>query len=131
MIAGKFYLKNYANWQISYYMVTNADDADEILDRLSYIGCGQKFISRAEELLYSNRRNIGLAYSHKKSKRSVIVVSKTTNIWEFFNSFAHELDHIEKHIAKTLGFNPYSENASYLVGEIIKNMFYDIFKRLC
>lgn len=23
------------------------------------------------------------------------------------------------------------KNASYLVGEIIKNMFYDIFKRLC
>ena len=129
MIAGKFYLENYANWQISYFMVTDADDADIIMDRLRYTGCSQKFMSRATKLLYSNRRNTGLAYSNKHKRQSVIVVSKTTDIWEFFNSFAHEVDHIEKHIAKALGFSPYSENASYLVGEIVRNMFYSIFKK--
>ena len=129
MIAGKFYLENYANWQISYFMVTDTDDADIIMDRLRYTGCSQKFMSRAAKLLYSNRRNTGLAYSNKHKRQSVIVVSKTTDIWEFFNSFAHEVDHIEKHIAKALGFSPYSENASYLVGEIVRNMFYCIFKK--
>ena len=106
MIAGKFYLENYANWRVSYFMITDADDADIIMDRLRYIGCSQKFMSRAAKLLYSNRRNTGLAYSNKYKRQSVIVVSKTTDIWEFFNSFAHEVDHIEKHIAKTLGFSP-------------------------
>lgn len=129
MIAGKFYLENYANWRISYFMITDADDADIIMDRLCYIGCSQKFMGRAAKLLYSNRRNTGLAYSNKYERQSVIVISKTTNIWEFFNSFAHEIDHIEKHIAKTLGFSPYSENASYLVGELVRNMFYNIFKK--
>lgn len=129
MIAGKFYLENYANWQISYFMVTDANDADIIMDRLRYIGCSQKFMSRAAKLLYPNRRNTGLAYSNKYKRQSVIVVSKTTDIWEFFNSFAHEVDHIEKHIAKTLGFSPYSERASYLVGELVRNMFYSIFKK--
>ena len=129
MIAGKFYLENYANWQISYFMVTDADDAHIIMDRLRYIGCSQKFMGRAKKLLYSNTRNTGLAYSNNYKRQSVIVVSKTTNIWEFFNSYAHEVDHIEKHIAKTLGFSPYSENASYLVGELVRNMFYSIFKK--
>ena len=129
MIAGGFYLKNYADWHISYFMVTDADDAHIIIDRLRYIGCSQKFMRRAKKLLYSNRRNTGLAYSNKDKYRSVIVVSKTTDIWEFFNSFAHEVDHIEKHIAKTLGFSPYSESASYLVGELVRNMFYNIFKK--
>lgn len=110
MIAGKFYLENYANWHISYFIMTDANDA--------------------EEILYSNRRNIGIAYSNPKYKRSAIVVSKTTDIWEFFNSFAHEVDHIEKHIAKTLNFSPYSESASYLVGEIIRNMFYNIIRKM-
>ena len=129
MIAGKFYLENYANWRVSYFMITDADDADIIMGRLRYIGCSQKFMSRAAKLLYSNKRNIGLAYSNKYKRQSVIVVSKTTDIWEFFNSFAHEVDHIEKHIAKTLGFSPYSESASYLVGELVRNMFYSIFKK--
>lgn len=51
-------------------------------------------------------------------------------LMEFFNSFAHEVDHIEKHIAKTLNFSPYSESASYLVGEIIRNMFYNITRKM-
>lgn len=47
------------------------------------------------------------------------------------NSFAHEVDHhVEKHIAKTLNFSPYSESASYLVGEIIRNMFYNITRKM-
>lgn len=131
MIAGKFRLKNYANWRISYFMVTDAADAYIIMNKLRYIGCSKKFMSRAEELLYSDRCNTGLAYSNKRNRQSVIVVSKTTNAWEFLNSFAHEIDHIEKHIAKALNFSPYSEDASYLVGEIIRGMFYNIFRRLC
>lgn len=132
MINGVFYLKNYANWQISYYMITDEQDADRIMYKLYKLGCSKKFKRRAERLLYSGRRNIGLAYSKPSYRASIIVVSKTTNIWEFFNSFAHELDHIEKHIAKTLNFSPYSENASYLVGEIIRGMFYSISKKnLC
>lgn len=128
MIAGRFYLKNYADWQISYFMVTDSADAHIILNKLQAIQCSRKFMSRAKKLLYSDRLNKGLAYSNTHKRQSVIVVSETTSIWEFFNSFAHEVDHIEKHIAKALDFSPYSENASYLVGEIIKNMFYSIFK---
>lgn len=130
MIAGKFYLENYANWHISYFIMTDANDAEEIIDELYSLKCSKRFLNRAKEILYSNRRNIGIAYSNPKYKRSAIVVSKTTDIWEFFNSFAHEVDHIEKHIAKTLNFSPYSESASYLVGEIIRNMFYNIIRKM-
>lgn len=126
MICGKFYLENYANWQISYYLIADELDAAKILRKLSSLGCSKKFKKRATELLGSGKRNIGLAYSKPNLRASIIVVSQTTNIWEFFNSFAHELDHIEKHIAKALGFSPYSEDASYLVGEFVRNMLYTI-----
>lgn len=125
MIHGNFYLDNYDDWRIYYFMVTDIHDAYVILNKLRSIGCSQKFMSRAKKLLYSDKLNTGLAYSNIRKRKSVIVVSKTTDIWEFFNSFAHEIDHIEKHIAKALKFSPYSEDASYLVGEIIRNMFYD------
>lgn len=128
MIAGEFRLRNYSNWRILYFIITDANDADVILDELNQLRCGRKFMRRAEKLLYSGVRNIGLTYTKSWLRTSVFVVSKTTDVWEFFNSFAHEVDHIEKHIAKALGFNPYSEKASYLVGEFIREIFYNIFK---
>ena len=132
MISGTFYLENYANWQISYYIIADEQDANKIMRKLHKLGCSKKFRKRAESFLYSGRRNIGLAYSKPSRRASIIMVSKTTNVWEFFNTFAHELDHIEKHIAKALKFSPYSETASYLVGEIIRGMFYSISKKnLC
>ena len=130
MITGKFYLRNYANWCIKYFMLTDEDDAEHILDCLEDLQCSYRFLSKAEKLLYSNKKNKGITYSKPKLRTSVIVVSKTTNIWEFFNSFAHEVDHIEKHIAKALHFSPYSEKASYLVGEVVRGMFHNIFKTL-
>lgn len=132
MINGKFHLKNYANWRILYFIMTDADDAEDILDELDELNCSNRFMRKAERLLCSNFCNKGLAYTKYRRRTSIVVISKTTNIWEFFNSFAHEIDHVEKHIAKALNFSPYSEAASYLVGEIIRGMFYNIFqKTLC
>ena len=130
MITGRFWLDNFGDWQIRYFMLTDSDDADDILESLESLGCSRKFMRRAESLLCSDRLNIGISYTKPSKRISIIVVSKTTNVWEFFNSFAHEIDHIEKHISKALKFSPYSEPASYLVGEIIREMFYSIFKQV-
>lgn len=130
MITGKFQLKNYANWKVVYFIVTDADNAEAILNALDRLRCNQRFMKKAESLLYSNSRNMGLVYTKPRLRTSVFVVSKTTSVWEFFNTFAHEVDHVEKHIAKALGFSPYSEKASYLVGELIKEMLYNIFKKM-
>lgn len=126
MISGNFRLRNYANWRIAYFIMTDSDDTGRILKKLYRLGCSRKFLRKAEKLLDSGKLNIGLTYSNPEERRSVIVISKTTTIWEFFNSYAHEVDHLEKHISKALDFSPYSEDASYLVGEIIKNMFQDV-----
>lgn len=128
MISGKFRLKNYDDWQIIYFLLTDRYDTDEVLEALHKAGCGKKLMRQAEELFNSKRKNIGLAYSRRSSRKSVLVVSKATSVAEFINSFAHEVDHLEKHIAKTFNFSPYSEFASYLVGEIIRNMFNAITK---
>lgn len=128
MISGKFRLKNYDDWQITYFLLTDRHDTDEVLEALHKAGCSEKLMRQAERLFNSKRKNIGLAYSRKSKRKSVLVVSKTTSTAEFINSFAHEIDHLEKHIAKTLGFSPYSESASYLVGEMTRGIFNNITK---
>lgn len=84
---------------------------------------------KAERLLRSNRYNKGLTYTRPILRETVVVISEATDIGEFFNTFAHEIDHIEKHIAKALDFSPYSERASYLVGEIVREMIYTLIKK--
>lgn len=130
MIAGRIKLKNYADWKIYYYIQTDSDDTEEIIQRLARVGCSRKFLRRAENLLDADRFNIGLTYSNPERGKSVLVISKTTDIWEFFNSLAHETDHLEKHISQELGFSPYSEDASYLVGEIIRAMFKSVARQM-
>lgn len=130
MISGKFRLKNYDDWQITYFLLTDKYNTDEVLEALRKAGCGEKLMRQAEKLFNSKRKNIGLAYSRKSKRKSVLVVSKATSAAEFINSFAHEIDHLEKHIARTLGFNPYSESASYLVGEMTRNIFSNITKQI-
>ena len=50
MIAGKFYLENYANWHISYFIMTDANDAEEIIDELYSLKCSKRFLNRAKEI---------------------------------------------------------------------------------
>lgn len=84
---------------------------------------------KAEKLLKSKRYNKGLTYTKPRLRETIIVISESTDIGEFFNTFAHEIDHAEKHIAKALDFSPYSERASYLVGEIVREMIYTLIKK--
>lgn len=130
MISGKVILRNYNNWRVYYFLVSTPKGADKILDRLAYLRCSEKFMRKAEKLLISGPLNTGLTYSKPNQKETVLVVSKTTSLFEFLNSFAHEIDHVEKHIAKRLKFSPYSEDASYLVGELVQAIFFNIF-RVC
>lgn len=129
MISGTFHLKNYGNWKITYFLLSDESDAGDILYELRANGCSPKFMRNARRILYSGRKNTGMAYSNPRRKSSVLVVSGTTDVSEFLNSFAHEIDHVEKHVARTLHFSPYSEKASYLVGEIIQNIIHKTIHR--
>ena len=130
MIHGKIRLVDFNNWTVRYYIETDSDDAEFILRAISKICDNKKFLRRAEKLLNSNSLNTGLTYTNPELRITIVVVSKSTDIWEFFNSLAHEIDHVEKHISRLIGFSPYSEDASYLVGEIIQEVFKDIVKNL-
>lgn len=130
MISGKIRLRNYSDWQITYYIFTKKENASVILDSLYGLGCNNKFLQKAAGLLESGKRNIGITYSNSRSKRTVFVISETTSLEEFFNSLAHEVDHVEKHIAKALDFSPYSEQASYLVGEILQKIIHNTIKQV-
>lgn len=129
MITGSLTLTNYSNWKVRYFILVHPKDSDIILRALFRMNCSSRFMRRAKSLLRSNRLNKGLTYSRPFRRETIVAISESTDIGEFFNTFAHEIDHIEKHLAKALGFSPYSERASYLVGEIVREMIYALIKK--
>lgn len=130
MITGSLTLTNYSNWKVRYFILAHPKDTDIILQALFRMNCSSRFMRRAKSLLRSERCNKGLTYSRPRRRQTVMVISESSDIGEFLNTFAHEIDHVEKHIAKALNFSPYSERASYLVGEIVRELVYTTIKRL-
>lgn len=42
---------------------------------------------------------------------------------EFIDTYNHEKNHVEMHICKEFGIDPYSEKAAYLSGQLAKKLF--------
>lgn len=130
MISGSVTLRHYRGWKVVYFVAADSEDTDDILDVLERVGCSHDRLRRVEKMLMRKSCDTGFTFTNKNDRISVITCSKTTNIFELINTFAHEVDHVEKHIAKALEFDPYSERASYLVGELVRDIFIDLTEKL-
>lgn len=118
-------------WLVYAYFYKTKYDVDEIMEKLFDLGCDSKTAWEAYENLSSDSLNTGLCYSNYKGKQSVMVVGKTSCAAELFNSFHHELKHLESHISKVFQFDPLGEDAAYLSGELAMIMFPKIKHLLC
>lgn len=130
MISGSVTLHHYRGWKVVYCIAADITDTDDILDVLESVGCSRIRLIKAETMMMRKSCDKGFTFTNKKKRISVITCLKTTNIFELINTFAHEVDHVEKHISKALGFDPYSERASYLVGELVRDIFIDLTEKL-
>lgn len=123
MITGEFYLKNYGNWHVRFFLAVDTYYTDLILDELEYIGCEHQNLKRAYTNLSSGRINTGLTYTNASLHESVMVIGLASCGEQFINSLVHERKHLEAHIGKALGLDPYGEDVAYLAGEIAQKMY--------
>lgn len=131
MITGKVTLRRYG-WRVVYFMAADRDDADEILDVLERVGCPAKLLKKAELMLRGRSCDTGFTYSDKKRRFSCITISQTKDFSELINTFVHELDHVAKHVtlAMEMEIDPFSERASYLIGELARDVFVNLTSKL-
>lgn len=106
------------DWDVEILYDVHPKNANEILDILWSMGCPRQHMGKAERLLKSGIPNEGLTYSDRYGRRTLIVVGHATNLFTAFNTLEHEVNHLEMHICETDGIDPYSEQASYLAGDI-------------
>lgn len=110
------------DWCIECFITTDNSLLKEILEKLEDLGCSQNTIKRAEVILY-DQIDSGFTYSNLKTKKSLMVINKSSSMEEFINTYNHEKNHIEMHICEAFGFDPYSEVAADLSGCLAQRLF--------
>lgn len=110
------------NWDIEVYIVINKANNNKILNSLKCMKCPQKTMEEANKNLHSGL-NSGFTYTNSQLRKSLMVVNKSSSMYEFINTYNHEKNHVEMHICEELKIHPYSEEAAYLSGELASQLF--------
>ncbi len=110
------------DWMVEVYIILEHANNERILNSLDCMKCPEKIKEQAEENLHSGV-NSGFTYTNPKIRKSLMVVNRSSSMYEFINTYNHEKNHVEMHICEELGVDPYSEEAAYLSGELASQLF--------
>lgn len=117
LLCQEFRLENW-DWFVKVFYVVDYIPIDFVIAELEGIGCDQKDIDAAMEVLDSGEDNRGITFSSDKDRESIIVIGETSCPAQFSNSFDHEKLHLTMHIARVNKIDPFGEELAYLAGEI-------------
>ena len=65
----------------------------------------------------------GFTYTNFKKKQSIVGIGKSTSSAQFLNTVTHEAKHLQSHICRYYNIEEDSEEAAYLIGYIVQQMF--------
>ena len=116
-------------WVMAYFDVKTEDNLDKIYGTLLAAGIGRERARSAVETL--SKPNTGYALSDFKRKASIFVVSHATDYVEFFNTVAHELQHLTANICDYFGIDHSGERAAYIQGEIGAEIYPAVVLSIC
>lgn len=130
MIRQEIYVKEW-DWNIHAFFAVSEYWVEDIMDLLWDMGCDASNAKKAYENLTSGELNNGLCYSNYARKESIMVIAKTSSADEFFNSFLHEMCHLQSHVCDVYHLSPKGEDIAYFTGEVSMQMFPRIKHLLC
>lgn len=117
ILAQEFTLTRW-DWRVRVFYVVDLIPIDFVIEELYGIGCNEKDIDNAVEVLDNGEDNRGITFSNDKERESIIVIGETSYPAQFSNSFDHEKLHLAMHIARVDNIDPFGEELAYLAGEI-------------
>lgn len=91
------------------------------VDTLKHIGASREITDNALRVI--GGLNEGLTYTNTLNRTAVVLIGNTTSTRQFFNTYAHECDHLKNHICLTNRIDPTSEEAEYILGEIVERTY--------
>lgn len=130
MITHEFHIWQH-DWLIKAYINSDVSNAWLILEELRAVGADMDTMQSAYNNLCVGKKNTGLTYTSHLHRVTIIVVSEATSAMEFFNSLVHEMCHAKTHICKYQGIDLESEEASYFIGGLARDLFPYVKHLLC
>lgn len=125
----EFYNIGNDDWGILMVYDYDYRDFDRIWYMLMSLGMPNDKAEKA--LMVLSRLDTGMTYSVFHETMSVIFISQASSPEEWFDSVLHELKHTVEHISEFYEVDPKSEPAAYLQGEIGRQMFPMIMRKVC
>ena len=117
ILAQEFTLTKW-DWRVRVFYVVDLIPIDFIIEELYGIGCTERDIDNAVNVLDNGKDNRGITFSNNEERESIIVIGETSCPAQFSNSFDHEKLHLAMHIARVNNIDPFGEELAYLAGEI-------------
>lgn len=96
-----------------------------ILKNLFDAGCKGYNYRRAQMLLNSGCFNVGLTFTNKEERQTIIVIGRSSNMGEFLNTLTHEINHFISHVMEHLGIEQGDEDEAYFTGELYELIYQD------
>lgn len=116
------------SWIVTIYY--NIKHIDNIVHDLKEAECSEERLDQIINFLKEDSKNTGCIFTNRLLKRSIIFICKSTSIGEFINTVEHEKNHLEMHICRAIGIDPYSEEAAILSGDISQIFIDDILSEI-
>lgn len=130
MIRRQFYIDR-LDWKVCIYYAVDKYDTYSILQKMKRIGASDKFLYIAKDNMLSNNMDTGVTYSNFLHRATVMVIGIASSAHEFFNSYTHEMRHLQDDLANMNGIPLDGEDVAYLSGEIAMKVFDYIKKFIC
>lgn len=108
-----------------FYCPKTSSQRSVVLQRLFDAGCTGKNYRRAMSLLKSGALNIGLTYTNKDERKTIIVIGCSSDIAEFVNTLTHEINHFIEHVMEALNIESGTEDEAYFTGELFELLYRD------
>lgn len=125
MIEQKLHIKE-IGWSLRiFYCPKTASQRSIVLKCLYNAGCTGKNYRRAMALLNSGAWNIGLTYTNKDDKKTIIVIGCSSDVSEFVNTLTHEINHFIEHVMEALHIESGTEDEAYFIGELYELLYRD------
>lgn len=102
------------------YFFFGKDKLNLLAKQLHKINCSNKDISNAAKMMQS--KNCGFTFTNLKYRTSVVGISKTTSLGQWFNTLVHELKHVQSHICEYYKISERGEQAAYLIGYLMQQI---------
>ena len=118
-------------WEVTVFYHPSRKHLPLIIPPLVETGCVGENLDDIVSFIEEEYPNTGCTWTDEYTRRSVIIIGKTTDAAQFNDTYDHEKGHLAMHICLVDNINPFSEKYQYLTGEIGRLMFPAAQKFLC